>query len=304
MSAKGTGVMKERAEVVVTTAVANSSARTSVTSEAAASRDRSARRIARRAGRRRVVAAQVGVLVIGVLIWWFVSTQVPADGVPSPVETSRALAGLVVTGSFWLALWLTVQTFLLGILICIVVGVPVGLAIGRSRLATQSTRLSFDFLRTIPPIAILPLVLLLYGPTPTMVLVMVVLGAIWPILIQSVYAAHQTEPQLDDMARAFQISGWRRMRTIFLPGVLPFVLTGLRVGTTICLLLTITGELLGGAPGIGSSIITAQEALNNPQMYAYVVVAALLGLIVNAGFWAAQRRVLHWHPSFRGEGEK
>ncbi|MCU1552199.1 MAG: cmpB 8 [Glaciihabitans sp.] len=251
-----------------------------------------------------MIAAQAGVLFLGVLIWWAVSTQVPADGVPSPVETSGALVALAATGPFWLAVWETVQTFLIGILICIIVGVPVGLAIGRSRLATQSTRLSFDFLRTIPPIAILPLVLLLYGPTPTMVLVMVVLGAIWPIVIQSVYAANQTEPQLDDMARAFQISGWRRITTIFIPGVLPFVLTGLRVGTTICLLLTITGELLGGAPGIGSSIITAQESLNNPQMYAYVVVAALLGLIVNVGFWAAQRRVLHWHPSFRGEGQK
>jgi ABC-type nitrate/sulfonate/bicarbonate transport system permease component len=116
-----------------------------------------------------------------------------------------------------------------------------------------------------------------------------------------VYAANQTEPQLDDMARAFQIKGWRQVLRIFIPGVLPFVLTGLRVGTTICLLLTVTGELLGGAPGIGSSIISAQQNLDNPQMYAYVVVAAFLGLIVNAGFWAVQRRVLHWHPSFRGE---
>jgi ABC-type nitrate/sulfonate/bicarbonate transport system permease component len=262
---------------------------------------RSARRRTRRAGRPVMLVAQAAVLVLGVLIWWAVSTQIPADGVPSPVEAARALGTLVTTGVFWAALWQTVQTFLLGILICIVVGVPLGLAIGRSRIATQSTRLSFDFLRTIPPIAILPLVLLLYGPTPIMVLVMVVLGAIWPILIQSVYAAHQTEPQLDDMARAFQITGRRQVLRIFLPGVLPFVLTGLRVGTTICLLLTVTGELLGGAPGIGSSIITAQQNLNNPQMYAYVVVAALLGLVVNAGFWAAQRRVLHWHPSFRGE---
>jgi ABC-type nitrate/sulfonate/bicarbonate transport system permease component len=304
MAANGVDAMRERASSVEANSHEPPIARADATADAAVLASRSVRRPARRAGRPLMLVAQGGVLALGVLIWWGVSSQIPADGVPSPVETVRALAGVIATAVFWGALWETVQTFLLGILICIVVGVPLGLAIGRSRIATQSTRLSFDFLRTIPPIAILPLVLLLYGPTPTMVLVMVVLGAIWPIVIQSVYAANQTEPQLDDMASAFQIKGWRRLVRIFLPGVLPFVLTGLRVGTTICLLLTITGELLGGAPGIGSAIITAQQNLNNPQMYAYVVVAALLGLVVNAGFWAAQRRMLHWHPSFRGEDAK
>ena len=249
-----------------------------------------------------MAVAQASVIAICVIAWWVVSNRAAADSVPSPLATLHALVDAVATGAFWVALWETFKTFLIGIFICTLVGVPVGLAVGTSRVATQSTRLCFDFLRTIPPVAILPLVLLLYGPTSTMVLVMVVSGAIWPILIQSVYAAHQTEPQLNDMARAFQIGGRQRITRIFLPGVLPFVLTGLRVGTTICLLLTITGELLGGAPGIGTEIIQAQVNLNNPQMYAYVVVAALLGLFVNAGFWAAQRRVLRWHPSFRGEG--
>jgi ABC-type nitrate/sulfonate/bicarbonate transport system permease component len=304
MAAKGAEAMKGQPGSVVSNVGDPSEPLDAVIGDATVRSGAAARRPSRRAGRPLMLLAQVGVLALGVLIWWGVSTQVPADGVPSPAETSKALAAIAGTAAFWTALWETVQTFLIGIVVCIVVGVPVGLLIGRSRLATQSTRLSFDFLRTIPPIAILPLVLLLYGPTPLMVLVMVVLGAIWPIVIQSVYAANQTEPQLDDMARAFQVSGWRRLVSIFLPGVLPFVLTGLRVGTTICLLLTITGELLGGAPGIGSAIVAAQQNLNNPQMYAYVVVAALLGLIVNVGFWAGQRRVLHWHPSFRGEGGK
>jgi ABC-type nitrate/sulfonate/bicarbonate transport system permease component len=197
-----------------------------------------------------------------------------------------------------------VATFALGLAICTIVGVPLGLAIGASRIATQSTRLVFDFLRTIPPIAILPLVLLLFGPTAQMVLVVVVLGAIWPILIQSVYAARQGEALLLEMSRSFRVPRMRYVTQIFLPGSLPFVMTGLRVGTTICLLLTITGELLSGAPGIGFEIQNAQNYLNTPAMYAYVLVAAILGLIVNVAFWTVQRRVLRWHASNRKDANR
>jgi ABC-type nitrate/sulfonate/bicarbonate transport system permease component len=76
-------------------------------------------------------------------------------------------------------------------------------------------------------------------------------------------------------------------------------MTGVRVAATICLLLTVSGELFGGAPGVGTQIQAAQIGNDDPQMYAYVVVAALLGLSVNSLIWLAQRRLLRWHPSFR-----
>jgi ABC-type nitrate/sulfonate/bicarbonate transport system permease component len=88
---------------------------------------------------------------------------------------------------------------------------------------------------------------------------------------------------------------------VFFPGSLPFIMTGLRVGTTICLLLTITGELLSGAPGIGFEIADAKNFLDTPRMYAYVLVSALLGLVINGAFWIVQRRVLRWHASNRQE---
>jgi ABC-type nitrate/sulfonate/bicarbonate transport system permease component len=246
---------------------------------------------------------QAGVLVLAGAVWWIASLLFPAGTMPSPAETFVRLGQLALTEPFWEAVGITVLTFALGLLVCIVVGVPLGLAIGSSRFATDSTRLVFDFLRTIPPIAILPLLLLVLGAEFGMVLVLVVCGAIWPILIQSIYAARQGEALLREMAASFRVPrGWF-IRHIFVPGALPFVMTGLRVGTTICLLLTITGELLGGAPGVGFEIANAQAFYDNPRMYAYVLVSALLGLAVNAAFWAVQRRVLHWHASVRREAK-
>lgn len=254
-----------------------------------------------RTGRTRRLIAQVGVVVLAFLVWWVASILLPVGVMPSPVEAFVRLSALAATPEFWSAFATTVATFAAALVICTVVGIPLGLAIGASSIATQSTRLVFDFLRTIPPIAILPLVLLTIGANFQMVLTLTVLGAIWPILIQSIYAARQGEALLAEMATSYKIPrGWF-VRHIFFPGALPFVMTGLRIGTTICLLLTITGELLGGAPGLGFEIADAQAFYDNERMYAYVIVCAGLGLAVNAGFWALQRYLLRWHPSVRRE---
>ena len=247
------------------------------------------------------ILIQVATVVLAGFAWWFASTLFPASTLPPPTEVFARLGALALTPDFWSAVGITVGTFIVALAICIIVGVPLGLAIGANTVATQSTRLLFDFLRTIPPIAILPLVLLVLGAEFEMVLVLAVGGAIWPILIQSIYAARQGEALLAEMAASYRVPRAWFVRHIFVPGALPFIMTGLRLGTTICLLLTISGELLGSAPGVGFEIANAQAFYDNTRMYAYVIVSAVLGLIVNGGFWALQRRLLRWHPSVRGE---
>jgi ABC-type nitrate/sulfonate/bicarbonate transport system permease component len=247
------------------------------------------------------ILIQVAAFVVAGGVWWFASLLFPATTLPPPPAVFARLGELALTPGFWEAVGITIGTFAVALVICIVVGVPLGLAIGANTIATQSTRLLFDFLRTIPPIAILPLLLLVLGAEFEMVLLLAVGGAIWPILIQSIYAARQGESLLAEMAASYRIPRAWYIRHIFVPGAIPFVMTGLRLGTTICLLLTISGELLGAAPGVGYEIANAQAYYDNTRMYAYVIVSAVLGLLVNGGFWALQRRLLRWHPSVRGE---
>jgi ABC-type nitrate/sulfonate/bicarbonate transport system permease component len=240
------------------------------------------------------------VLVTAGLLWWLASFQAPKGAIPTPSSAFASLAALLGHAEFWNAVGDTATTWSVSLGICMAVGIPAGLAIGLSRFATNSTRLVVDFLRTIPPVALIPLYLLVYGPTRDMVIVLVVSGAVWPLVVQSVYAAGQTEPQLKDVARSFGFTRWIRLRHVFLPSVLPFAMTGIRVAATISLLLTVTGEMLGGAPGIGTQIQNALNGEDQPQMYAYVLTAAALGLIVNGTVHLVQQRVLRWHPSVRG----
>lgn len=258
-------------------------------------------RPSRRLGRMAWLLIQSGVFVLAGGVWWIASALLPPTTMPPPDEVLARFFSLLLTPEFWSATGTTVITFLAAFVVCVAVGVPLGLAIGASTVATQSTRLLFDFLRTIPPIAILPLLLLMFGPELQMVFILAVAGAIWPILIQSIYAARQGEALLVEMAASFRIPRSWFIWRIFLPGTLPFVMTGLRLGATICLLLTVAGELLGNAPGVGFEIAQAQAFYDNSRMYAYVLVSAILGLVVNGFFWETQRHVLRWHPSMRGE---
>jgi len=265
---------------------------------------RSVRMVQFRAGRIVWPLIQVGVVLLAGGIWWLASGFFPAGALPPPGVVLARLGELMLTGEFWIAVAITVGTFALALICSILIGVPLGLWIGSSRFWTESTRLLFDFLRTIPPIALLPLLLLVLGADFQMVLVLSIAGAVWPILIQSVYAARQGEALLAEMAASFRIPKAWYIRHIFVPGAMPFVMTGVRLGTTIALLLTIAGELLGAAPGVGHEIAAAQAWYDTPRMYAYVLVSAGLGLAVNGGFWSLQRYLLRWHPSVREEGRR
>jgi ABC-type nitrate/sulfonate/bicarbonate transport system permease component len=255
---------------------------------AAARREIIAGRLRGGRDRARMLLAQLAVLAAAVAVWWLVSLRVGADSVPTPAQTSRALLTLCGTGAFWTALLDTSVTWAIGITVCSVVGIPLGLFVGSNRFASRSTRFVFDFMRTIPPVALVPLALL------------VISGAIWPLLIQSVYAAQQQEALLSDVAGSLRLTRRSRFVHIFWPSSLPFVMSGLRVTATICLLLTVSGELLGGAPGIGTQIQLALNAVDTPRMYADVIAAAFLGVAVNVVIGVLRARVLRWHPSMRG----
>jgi ABC-type nitrate/sulfonate/bicarbonate transport system permease component len=161
------------------------------------------------------------------------------------------------------------------------------------------SRVTIDFLRTIPPVALIPLALLLYGATEKMALLLIVFGSAWPVLLQSMYGVHQVDPVARDVARAYRLSRRDVVLSVVLPSAAPLIATGIRIAATMSLLLAIGAELIGGAPGVGHSIAIAEVNGDIPQMYAFVVVSATLGVLLNVALLRLEGRALAWHPSHR-----
>lgn len=225
----------------------------------------------------------------------------PREYLPPFSEVLVALFAQVVDVAFWLALGDTVLAWFLGLLIAFVLGVVVGIAIGTTALARELTASTVEFLRPIPSVALIPLAVLLYGAGLQSTLLLVVYASFWQVLVQVIAGIHDVDPVARDTARAFRLGWWARTRHVVWPSALPYVLTGLRLGATVALILAITGELVIGSPGLGKEIGTAQSGGAVATMYALVLVTGLLGVGVNLLTRVVERWLLAWHPSVRRE---
>jgi ABC-type nitrate/sulfonate/bicarbonate transport system permease component len=214
---------------------------------------------------------------------------------------ARSLGEQVIQGEFWIALGQTLRGWALGLAIAMVAGIAVGVVIGSVPLLRAVTASTIEFLRPIPSVALIPLVVLIYGSRPQSALILVVYAAFWQVLVQVLYGVADVDPVVRDTARSYRFSRWTVVRTVLWPTAMPYVVTGFRLAASVALILEVTAELIIGVPGLGRSIGVAQSSGAVPETYALVLVVGLIGVLVNTAARAVERRALRWHTSVRGE---
>jgi ABC-type nitrate/sulfonate/bicarbonate transport system permease component len=213
----------------------------------------------------------------------------------------RELAHQLTQGDFWTALGETVRGWAIGLALAMIAGIVAGVLIGSIPLLRAVTASTIEFLRPIPSVALIPLVVLIYGSRPQSALVLVVYAAFWQVLVQVLYGVADVDPVVRDTARSYRFSRTTIIRTVLWPTALPYIVTGFRLAASVALILEITAELIIGVPGLGRSIGVAQSSGAVAETYALVIVVGLLGVAVNASARAVERRALRWHTSVRGE---
>lgn len=226
---------------------------------------------------------------------------VSPDYLPPASRIAEALAGQAGDSAFWTALGDTLTGWALGLLIAAGAGIAAGVVIGVVPHLADITSSTVEFLRPIPSVALIPLAVLLYGTDLGSTLLLVVYAAFWQVLIQVLYGVRDVDPVADETARSYGLGAWARVRHVLWPTALPYVMTGVRLAAAVALILAVTAELIIGSPGLGARIAVAQTSQAVPEMYALVVVTGLLGLLINTGARAVERRALAWHQSVRGE---
>lgn len=250
-----------------------------------------------------VLGSQIVVVLAFLVIWELFSQTDVANraDMPGPIVTFTAFLELITTSDFWAAISTTLGSWALALLLALVVGISVGLFIGRSKFAYESTNGTIDFLRTIPAVALVPLFLLVLGQSQTMVVVVAMIPAVWPLMIQSISAGHHADPLLHRVSRSYRLTLKDRLLYVLAPEALAFIWPGIRLATTTSLLAVVFTELLGGREGIGVELMDAQIYNQTDQLYAWVLTACFLGLFINGALAVTQKYVLGWHPAFRGK---
>jgi ABC-type nitrate/sulfonate/bicarbonate transport system permease component len=242
---------------------------------------------------------------LGVLVVLVVFELVPRVGLidrhyfPPVSDMLSALVDQLGTTHFWTAVGQTMEGWALGLGIASAVAIPVGIVVGSSALAYRALRAVIEFLRPIPSVALIPLAVLVWGTGFDSKLFLVVYASFWPVLIQTLYGVRDVDPVLHDTARSYRLGRLARLRWVTLPTTLPYVATGVRISSSVALILAVTAELVIGSPGLGAAITLANANGNVRLMYALIIATGLLGWALNILLTQAERRALHWHPSQR-----
>lgn len=228
---------------------------------------------------------------------------VEAEFLPPPSDVTVQLVNLLGMPSFIRDLIATVLAWLIAVALSIAVAVPVGLLLGSVPAVRASTRVLIEFLRPIPPVAIIPLVMIILGSGPDAKITLAFYASVWPILFNIIYALDDIDPLLLETARSFGTRRTRVLATVALPHVAPFAFTGLRLSAAIALIVTVSTEYLAGSEiGVGAFIIdtaTTIGAMN--QVLAATVVIGLIGYLINDGLERLGRRLFGWSDTVRTE---
>jgi sulfonate transport system permease protein len=202
----------------------------------------------------------------------------------------------ILTSEYATATGATVGRVLLAFLFCAVLGIFIGVVIGLSQRLSNAVGLTLTLTRYLPPAVLAPIVLLLSGKGGESVLVIIIFGAIWPVLLNTIDGVSNVDRTLRDVAQVYKLGVVRTVVSIILPDALPQIIVGLRLAVSVCLLSAIVGEMLAGRDGLGYSLLIAQRMFAYTDVYACIVMLGALGISLNGLFRLLERRLLFWHP--------
>jgi ABC-type nitrate/sulfonate/bicarbonate transport system permease component len=186
-----------------------------------------------------------------------------------------------------------------GYALALLIGVGLGVAIGSSRRLRSFVEPVLEFLRAIPPPALVPVLFLLAGIGGTTKVLVIISGCIWPILLNTVEGVRGVDPTLDDTCRSYRVGGLLRLRTFILRSASPQIVTGARQALSVGIILMVISELKASTEGLGHSIQQFTEGFQYPQMWAGVLLLGLIGVLLSLVFRFVESRVLSWYHGLR-----
>lgn len=219
---------------------------------------------------------------------------------PPPSAIAGRVGDLVASGDLAGNVLHTLKVTLIGWVLASAIGIGLGLLLGLSDTAWRYSMASIEVMRAIPPVSLVPVALLVFGFSLRMELMIIIFVSAWPVLVNTITGIRGIRAELLDVARMLRMGTVTRIRKVLLPAAMPSIVVGLRLGLSLSLVLAVVAEMIGNPSGLGNALVSAQQALQPEEMFAYVFAIGLLGIGLNAVFGYAASRLM---PSLaRGAG--
>jgi ABC-type nitrate/sulfonate/bicarbonate transport system permease component len=187
----------------------------------------------------------------------------------------------------------------LGFTIAVTAGVAIGVLLGRSRRTRRATAPIVEFLRAIPPPALLPFAILVMGVGASMKVFIIAFVCVWPILLNTIDGTAGIDPTLEDTTRVYGIDRRDNLLHVVLPAAGPQIFAGIRTAVSLALILMVISEMVASTNGIGYFVLQSQRTFAIPEMWSGILLLGILGYALNGTFVMIERRVLRWHRGAR-----
>jgi ABC-type nitrate/sulfonate/bicarbonate transport system permease component len=233
-------------------------------------------------------------LVGFVAVWWLAAQLAGTNLIPTPAVTAVAAREVLADGRIWRATGESLSVYLGGYGIAILVGIPVGLMMGGFRMLGRTLEIYVNALTATPRVAFIPLIIVLLGLGFEAKIAIIFLGAVMPIVINTYAGVLNADGELVEMARSAGASRAQVFRRILLPGALPFIVVGLRLGATIGLINTVVAELYTAVRGLGGLLAVYGNTFQMAPYFVVVLMLATIGTIVTQGLRVIEARTDRW----------
>jgi len=230
-----------------------------------------------------------------VLIWGLgtrvLENSVALAGLLSPYETFQSLYALILENQLTGHTLTSLKRVLVGLGVALLIGVPVGLAVGSSRALENSTSSAFQFLRMISPLSWMPIAVMVFGIGDAPIYFLLSFAAVWPVILNTAAGVKQLNPQWLLLAKSLSATRAEVLLRVVIPGILGHILTGARLAIGIIWIVLVPCEMLGVSSGLGYFILDTRDRLAYSELMAVIVLIGALGFMLDT---IAQKLYQRW----------
>ncbi len=248
--------------------------------------------------RERVRAWAVPALALGgLVVLWEVAVRalhIPSFLLPPPSAVARGVAG--APAQFLRHAWVTTYESLLGFGAATLIGIPAATLMAISPGVYQALAPLLVTAQSVPKVAVAPLLLVWVGAGLGSKVIMAVLIAFFPIIVDTATGLATADPDMILMARSLRASRWQLLREIQFPAALPLVFSGLKVAITLAVVGSVIGEFVGAEEGLGYLILAFSARQDTPEIFACILLLAALGIAMYSLVCALERACVWWKP--------
>lgn len=240
-------------------------------------------------------------IVALLLVWQFLPVFVPMKAGTKlfftvPSDVAGTLWEMITTGQIWAPLGVSASAFTIGLLLAIVVGLPLGVLLGRSATLSAMFDPFITAFNATPRLVFLPLLMLWLGIGLWSKVAVVFLGALFPLLINTYEGVRNADRLLINVVRSFGAGEWDVARLVVVPNALPFIVVGLRLAIGRAVLGVVVSEFFGSQSGLGVVMVRAASEFKVNVVFAGLIVFAGLSLIMTSLVKLLENRMSRWRP--------